>query len=46
MVDLQDVIAVACDECDGAGFVFFGSGEEYSVMPCDCENIFELGEND
>lgn len=46
MGNLQEIIAIGCDECNGAGFLFFGSNEDYSVMPCDCVNIFEMGEND
>jgi hypothetical protein len=34
--ELSNVTAVACDECGGAGFIFFGNENDYDVMPCDC----------
>jgi len=36
MGNLKDIIAIACDECNGAGFLFYGSDDEYSVEPCSC----------
>jgi hypothetical protein len=39
MGNLKDILAVACDECNGAGFLFYGNDEEYSVMPCDCKDL-------
>jgi hypothetical protein len=36
MNDLKDIVAVECDECGGAGFVFYGSSEDYDVMKCEC----------
>jgi hypothetical protein len=33
---IKDIVAIECDECEGAGFVFYGSGEDYDVMQCDC----------
>jgi hypothetical protein len=44
MGNLLDIIAIPCDECNGAGFLFYGNDEDYSVMPCDCvdENKDEL----
>jgi hypothetical protein len=33
---MSEIISIACDECDGAGFVFFGDDNDYSVMVCDC----------
>jgi hypothetical protein len=36
MGNLKDIIAIACDECNGAGFLFYGSDEDYSVEPCSC----------
>jgi len=36
MGNLQDVIAISCEECNGAGFVFFGDNNDYDVMVCDC----------
>ena len=36
MGDLLDVVAVHCDSCGSAGFVFYGT-EGSLVMPCECE---------
>ena len=36
MGNLSDVIAVSCDECNGAGFIFFGNDTDFDVMTCDC----------
>ena len=36
MGNLLDVIAVHCDSCGSAGFVFYGT-EGSLVMPCECE---------
>jgi hypothetical protein len=33
------MIAIKCDECDSAGFIYFGNSEEYSVMKCDCNDL-------
>ena len=33
---IKEIIAVACDECNGAGFVFFGDENNYDVEPCEC----------
>lgn len=33
---IKEIIAIACDECNGAGFVFFTDGENYDVESCDC----------
>lgn len=30
------MLAIKCDECNGSGFLYFGSDEEYDVMACDC----------
>ena len=49
MGNILDVIAVACDECNGAGFVFFGNDNDFDVMSCDCVNdgdLFLMGENE
>ena len=42
MGNLSEIIGMACDECNGAGFVFFGNSEDYDVIPCDCVNNDEL----
>ena len=34
--ELKDVIAIPCDECDGAGFIFWGNENNYDVEACDC----------
>ncbi len=28
---------VICEECSGAGLIFFGDNNDYSTEPCDCE---------
>jgi hypothetical protein len=33
---LIEVVSAPCDECGGAGFVFFGNEYDYDVEPCDC----------
>ena len=34
--ELKDVIAIPCDECEGAGFIFWGNENNYDVEACDC----------
>jgi len=49
MKEYIEIIAANCDECGGAGFVFFGDERNYDVEPCDCVNdgsLFLNGEND
>jgi hypothetical protein len=49
MGNLKEIIAVACDECNGAGFIFFGDDNNFDVEPCDCVDdgsLFLNGEND
>jgi hypothetical protein len=36
MGNLSEIIGVACDECNGAGFVFWGDNNNFDVEPCDC----------
>ena len=36
MKDLIEIISANCDECGGAGFVFFGDENNYDVEPCSC----------
>jgi hypothetical protein len=36
MGNLTEIIAVACDECGGAGFLFWGNENNYDVESCDC----------
>ena len=31
-----EIIAAECDECGGAGLVFFGNEKDFDVQPCDC----------
>jgi hypothetical protein len=33
---IQDIMVIPCDECKGAGFLYFGNGKEYHVEQCDC----------
>ena len=40
--ELKDLIAIPCDECGGAGFIFFGDEKNYDVESCDCVNDEEL----
>ena len=40
--ELKDVIAISCDECGGAGFLFFGDNDNFDVESCDCVTDEEL----
>jgi hypothetical protein len=31
-----EIISVACDECGGAGFLFWGNENNFDVESCDC----------
>jgi len=31
-----EIIAAECDECGGAGFIFFGNEKDFDVQPCEC----------
>jgi hypothetical protein len=31
-----EIISAECDECGGAGFVFFGNENDFDVEPCAC----------
>lgn len=33
---IKEIISAPCDECGGAGFIFFGNEYDYDVEPCDC----------
>jgi hypothetical protein len=47
MGNLADVIGIECDECNGAGFVFYGNSDEYDVMQCNCTPEFlMIGESE
>ena len=35
-MELKEIISVACDDCGGAGFIFFGNENDFDVEPCDC----------
>ena len=35
--DVKEIIAVACDECNGAGFIFWGDENNFDVETCNCE---------
>jgi len=42
MKEYIEIIAANCDECGGAGFVFFGDENNYDVEPCSCvDEIFD-----
>ena len=34
--ELTDVTAIECDDCGGAGFIFFGDNYNFDIEPCDC----------
>jgi len=36
MKEYIEIIAANCDECGGAGFVFFGNENDYDCEPCEC----------
>ena len=36
MKDLIEIISANCDECGGAGFLFFGNENNYDVEACAC----------
>jgi hypothetical protein len=36
MGNLAEIFAIACDECNGAGFIFWGDDNNFDVEPCDC----------
>ena len=36
MKEYLEIIAAECDECGGAGLVFFGNEKDFDVQPCDC----------
>ena len=40
--ELNDILAIECDECGGAGFLFFGDENNYDCEPCDCVTDEEL----
>ena len=39
---INSVMAFDCDECNGAGLIFWGNDLDYDVEKCDC-NDFALG---
>ena len=36
MGNLQEIISVACDECNGAGFIFWAYDNTFDVETCGC----------
>jgi hypothetical protein len=36
MKEYLEIIAAECDECGGAGFIFFGDEKNFDVQPCEC----------
>ena len=39
---ISSVMTFRCDECNGAGYIFWGDNLEYDVEKCQCKN-FALG---
>ena len=37
------ISVVICEDCDGFGAIFWGSGEDFDCEPCDCVTN-EMGE--
>ena len=35
--ELKHIIAIPCDECNGAGFIFWGNENNFDVQTCDCK---------
>jgi hypothetical protein len=35
--ELKDIIAIPCEECNGAGFIFWGNENNFDVQACDCQ---------
>jgi hypothetical protein len=33
---INSVMAFDCDECNGAGLLFWGNGLDHDVEPCNC----------
>jgi hypothetical protein len=33
---IKDVMIIECDECNDAGFIFFGNDNDFDVETCDC----------
>ncbi len=46
MGNLAEIFAIACDECNGVGLVFWGNDLDYDVEKCDCRagDLFTSGE--
>ena len=40
--ELTNILAIDCDECGGAGFLFFSNENNFDVEPCDCVTDEEL----
>lgn len=36
MGNIKEILAVACDECGGAGFLFWGDENNFDVEACEC----------
>ena len=39
------MLAIKCDECQGAGFIYFGNEEDWDVMTCECNDELTLDWN-
>jgi hypothetical protein len=33
---IKDIMVIPCDDCKGAGFLYFGDDNTYDVESCDC----------
>ena len=47
---INSVMTFLCDECNGAGYIFWGDSLAYDVEKCECKNfalgnLFTSGEN-
>lgn len=42
MKNIAEIIAVGCEECGGAGFLFWGDENTFDVEACSCVNDEEL----
>lgn len=40
--ELKDVMLVACEDCNGAGIIFWGDENNFDCEPCDCVTDEEL----
>jgi hypothetical protein len=36
MNTINEIVAISCDECQGAGFLFYENENDFDVMSCGC----------